>query len=145
MKNIMVVLIYVCSCGLYANNLDVSDSKDRSFWNKNFVPYYYEDYKSKNPVRPNYNDLVKICNTKEYFKEQGLQFHREGKNIILYTPMEQIELIIDNVILKGNKFIFVIADSTNTHTQDVYSLEFLDDTTIEWCMLEGCEKYVLCP
>ena len=37
MKAMVLLCIYLC--GLYANNLDIVDSKGRSFWDKRFVVY----------------------------------------------------------------------------------------------------------
>lgn len=138
MKNIVIILLYVCLCRLYANDIDILDSKGRSFWGKKFISY-----------QTNKSLIAKTCSNEEWFKEQGLQFDRESKSIIVYTPMERIELVVkdseDDVILQGDKFVFLFADSIKYNPQDKYSLEFLDDTSIQWCMFEGCQKYILCP
>ena len=47
--------------------------------------------------------------------------------------------------MKTELFIFLFADAMKYNPQDKYSLEFLDDSSIQWCMFEECEKYVLCP
>ncbi|TLD79669.1 hypothetical protein LS70_009805 [Helicobacter sp. MIT 11-5569] len=138
MKNIAIILLCVCLCELCANDLDVVDSKGRSFWDKKFVCY-----------QTNKSQIAKTCGNEEYFKEQGLQFDRESRSIIIYTPMERIDLIVkdykDKIILQGNKFIFLFVNSIKYNPQDVFSLEFLNDTLIQWCMFEVCGKYVLCP
>ena len=136
MKTMVLLCIYLC--GLYANNLDIVDSKGRTFWDKKFVSY-----------QTNKSLIAKTCSNEEWFKEQGLQFDRKSRTIIVYTPMERIDLVVkdsnDDVILQGDKFVFLFADSIKYNPQDKYSLEFLDDTSIQWCMFEGCQKYVLCP
>ena len=113
MKTMVLFCIYLC--GLYANNLDMVDSKGRSFWDKRFVVY-----------------------------DTG-----ESRSIIAYTPMERIVLEIqdskDNIILQGDEFIFLFTDAMKHNPQDKYSLKFLDDNSIQWCMFGECEKYVLCP
>ena len=133
-----MVLLCIYLCGLYANNLDIVDSKGRTFWDKKFVSY-----------QTNKSLIAKTCSNEEWFKEQGLQFDRKSRTIIVYTPMERIDLVVkdsnDDVILQGDKFVFLFADSIKYNPQDKYSLEFLDDTSIQWCMFEGCQKYVLCP
>ncbi|MCI7710980.1 hypothetical protein [Helicobacter sp.] len=114
MKTMVLLCIYLC--GLYANNLDIVDSKGRSFWDKRFVVY-----------DTNTSLIIKTCKNKEWFEEQGLQFDRESKSIIAYTPMERIVLEIqdskDNIILQENKFIFLFADSIkyNLKTNIVWS------------------------
>lgn len=138
MKNIVIVLLYVCLFKLYASDIDALDSKSRSFWDKKFVLY-----------STNTSLIAKTCSNEEYFKEQGLQFDRESRSIIVYTPMERIDLVVkdseDDVILQEDKFVFLFADSIKYNPQDKYSLEFLDDTSIQWCMFKNCQKYVLCP
>lgn len=137
MKTMVLLCIYLC--GLYANSLDIVDSNGRSFWDKKFVSY-----------QTNKLLIAKTCSNEEWFKEQGLQFDRESRTIIVYTPMERIDLVVkdsndDVILLQGDKFVFLFADSIKYNPQDKYSLEFLDDTSIQWCMFEGCQKYVLCP
>lgn len=63
--------------------------------------------------------------------------------------MKRIDLVMqdskDNIILQGDKFVFILTDSMKYNPKDTYSVKFLDDTTILWCIFESCEKYVLCP
>lgn len=136
MKAMVLLCIYLC--GLYANNLDIVDSKGRSFWDKRFVVYDTDT-----------SLIIKTCKNKEWFEEQGLQFDRESRSIIAYTSMERIVLEIqdskDNIILQGDEFIFLFTDAMKHNPQDKYSLKFLDDNSIQWCMFGECEKYVLCP
>ena len=92
--------------------------------------------------------IIKTCKNKEWFEEQGLQFDRESRSIIAYpygTHSFEIQDSKDNIILQGNKSIFLFADAMKYNPQDKYSLEFLDDSSIQWCMFEECKKYVLCP
>ena len=121
---------------LYASNLDIVDSKGRSFWDKRFVVY------DTNPSL-----IIKTCKNKNKngLRRQGLQFDRESRSIIAYTPaMERIVLestiFKDNIILQGNKFIFLFADFIKYNPQDKYSLEFLDDNLIQWCMFWEAAK-----
>lgn len=64
-----MVLLCIYLCGLYANNLDIADSKGRSFWDKRFVVY-----------DTNTSLIIKTCKNKEWFEEQGLQFDRESRS-----------------------------------------------------------------
>ena len=56
MKAMVLLCIYLC--GLYANNLDIVDSKGRSFWDKRFVVYDTDT-----------SLIIKTCKNKEWFEE----------------------------------------------------------------------------
>ena len=83
MKNITITLLCIYLCGLYASDIDTLDSKGRSFWDKKFVV----DNGDKSL-------MAKTCSNEEWFKEQGLQFDRASRSIIVYTPMERIDLVV---------------------------------------------------
>ena len=82
MKTMVLLCIYLC--GLYANNLDIVDSKGRTFWDKKFIRY---------PAEGTYlpDEITKTCDTKEYFDEVGLQTNSKNKTIVENFPMEQGE------------------------------------------------------
>lgn len=137
MKTMVLLCIYLC--GLYANNLDIVDSKGRTFWDKKFIRY---------PAEGTYlpDEITKTCDTKEYFDEVGLQTNSKNKTIVENFPMEQGEEgKIKSVTLQDNKFMLQIGDSQST----TWSVEFLDDTHIKSCSqydsFTFCHKYILCP
>lgn len=126
---------------IYAIKADINlvDSKGRSFWDKKFIRY---------PANGAYSSaqITKTCNTKEYFEEVGLQTKLKDKTIVENFPMEQGEEIkIKSAALQNNKFMLKFG---NLQTA-TWSIEFLDDTHIKSCSqydsFTFCHKYILCP
>lgn len=80
MKTIIALMCLYIMVAFGKDGFDIVDSNGRSFWDKKFVSY-----------QTNKSLIAKTCSNEEWFKEQGLQFDRESRTIIVYTPMERID------------------------------------------------------